>query len=139
MALLVRKAVRVAKSPVISSREDLPEIVNNVQVDFVGEILVPSTGEYAFSVQSDDGTELEIDGKRVLADASLSVAEALKHLRAGEDVSTQLIEIHRLENEGDRISREAIASRSAGCRKTASATVACPAARQSIAASARLA
>jgi uncharacterized protein Yka (UPF0111/DUF47 family) len=46
----------------------------------------------------------------VLADASLSVAEALAHLRAGEDVSAQLIEIHRLENEGDRISREAIAS-----------------------------
>ena len=46
----------------------------------------------------------------VLADASVSVAEALAHLRAGEDVSTQLIEIHRLENEGDRLSREAIAS-----------------------------
>ena len=46
----------------------------------------------------------------VLADASLSVAEALAHLRADEDVSSQLIEIHRLENEGDRISREAIAS-----------------------------
>jgi uncharacterized protein Yka (UPF0111/DUF47 family) len=46
----------------------------------------------------------------VLADASVSVAEALAHLRSGEDVSSQLIEIHRLENEGDRISREAIAS-----------------------------
>src|SRR3954463_12172515 len=46
----------------------------------------------------------------VLADASLSVAEALDHLRADADVSSQLIEIHRLENEGDRISREAIAS-----------------------------
>jgi uncharacterized protein len=46
----------------------------------------------------------------VLADASLSVAKALAHLRADEDVSSQLIEIHRLENEGDRISREAIAS-----------------------------
>jgi uncharacterized protein Yka (UPF0111/DUF47 family) len=46
----------------------------------------------------------------VLADASVSVADALAHLRAGRDVSTQLIEIHRLENEGDRISREAIAS-----------------------------
>jgi uncharacterized protein Yka (UPF0111/DUF47 family) len=46
----------------------------------------------------------------VLADASLSVAEALAHMRSGEDVSPQLIEIHRLENEGDRISREAIAS-----------------------------
>jgi uncharacterized protein Yka (UPF0111/DUF47 family) len=46
----------------------------------------------------------------VLADASVSVAEALAHLRADEDVSGQLIEIHRLENEGDRISREGIAS-----------------------------
>lgn len=46
----------------------------------------------------------------VLADASVSVADALAHLRAGEDVSGHLIEIHRLENEGDRISREAIAS-----------------------------
>jgi uncharacterized protein len=46
----------------------------------------------------------------VLAGASGEVASALAHLRAGEEVSTQLIEIHRLENEGDRISREAIAS-----------------------------
>jgi len=46
----------------------------------------------------------------VLAGASEAVASALTHLRAGDDVATQLIEIHRLENEGDRISREAIAS-----------------------------
>jgi uncharacterized protein len=46
----------------------------------------------------------------VLAGASEAVASALTHLRAGEDVSSELIEIHRLENEGDRISREAIAS-----------------------------
>src|SRR3954447_5440415 len=46
----------------------------------------------------------------VLADASLSVAEALAHLRADEDVSSQLIEIHRLEEEGDGIAREGIAA-----------------------------
>jgi uncharacterized protein Yka (UPF0111/DUF47 family) len=46
----------------------------------------------------------------VLAGAAEAVAEALVHLRSGADVSPQLIEIHRLENEGDRISREAIAS-----------------------------
>lgn len=66
---LVPKAVRLAKSPVIGSRDDVPEIVSNVQVDFVGEIQIPTAGEYAFSVQSDDGTKLEIDGERVLADA----------------------------------------------------------------------
>ena len=46
----------------------------------------------------------------VLGGAAEAVSSALTHLRAGEDVSTQLIEIHRLENEGDRISRDAIAS-----------------------------
>jgi uncharacterized protein Yka (UPF0111/DUF47 family) len=46
----------------------------------------------------------------VLAGAARAVADALVHLRAGEDVATDLIEIHRLENEGDRISRDAIAS-----------------------------
>jgi uncharacterized protein Yka (UPF0111/DUF47 family) len=46
----------------------------------------------------------------VLAGASKAVAEALVHLRSGEDVATDLVEIHRLENEGDRISRDAIAS-----------------------------
>src|SRR5512133_495680 len=46
----------------------------------------------------------------VLAGASRAVSRALVHLRSGEDVATDLIEIHRLENEGDRISRDAIAS-----------------------------
>src|SRR5437763_12231805 len=46
----------------------------------------------------------------VLAGACEAVASALAHLRSGDDVSAQRIEIHRLENEGDRISREAIAS-----------------------------
>jgi uncharacterized protein len=46
----------------------------------------------------------------VLAGASRAVSHALVHLRSGEDVATDLIEIHRLENEGDRISRDAIAS-----------------------------
>ena len=46
----------------------------------------------------------------VLAEACEAVAQALMRLRSGDDVSMQLIEIHRLENEGDRVSREAIAS-----------------------------
>jgi uncharacterized protein len=46
----------------------------------------------------------------VLAGAAAAVASALSLLRHGDDISAQLVEIHRLENEGDRISREAIAS-----------------------------
>jgi uncharacterized protein len=46
----------------------------------------------------------------VLAGAAGAVRSALSLLRSGDDLSAQLVEIHRLENEGDRISREAIAS-----------------------------
>ncbi|MBA2764692.1 MAG: DUF47 family protein [Thermoleophilaceae bacterium] len=46
----------------------------------------------------------------VLVSASEAVAAALRALRAGEDISGRLVEIHQLENEGDRLSRDAIAS-----------------------------
>ena len=38
------------------------------------------------------------------------VATSLRELRAGEDVAAQLMAIHRLENEADRIVRAAVAS-----------------------------
>ena len=46
----------------------------------------------------------------VLVGAGEEVAKALRCLRSGADFSPQLVEIHRLENEGDRISRDAVAS-----------------------------
>ena len=46
----------------------------------------------------------------VLVAAGDQVAKALGTLRSGEDVAPYLVEIHRLENEGDRLSRDAIAS-----------------------------
>jgi uncharacterized protein Yka (UPF0111/DUF47 family) len=46
----------------------------------------------------------------VLVGASEQIAAALRALRSGADLSVHLVEIHRLENEGDRISRAAIAS-----------------------------
>jgi|SRR5215218_2176189 len=46
----------------------------------------------------------------VLVGAGAEVARALRALRAGADVAAHLVEIHRLENEGDRLSRDAIAS-----------------------------
>jgi uncharacterized protein Yka (UPF0111/DUF47 family) len=44
----------------------------------------------------------------VLVAAGEQVAGALSALRAGTDLSPHLVEIHRLENEGDRLSRAAI-------------------------------
>ena len=47
---------------------------------------------------------------RVLKEASRQVAEAMPRLRGFRDVSAYTVEINRLENEGDRITREAVAS-----------------------------
>jgi uncharacterized protein Yka (UPF0111/DUF47 family) len=46
----------------------------------------------------------------VLVGATEQVARALRTIRTGGDITPNLVEIHRLENEGDRISREAVAS-----------------------------
>jgi uncharacterized protein len=46
----------------------------------------------------------------VLVAAGAEVSAALRALRAGADLRPHLLEIHRLENEGDRLSRDAIAS-----------------------------
>ncbi|CAB4861019.1 unannotated protein [freshwater metagenome] len=46
----------------------------------------------------------------VLVGASEQVAHALRGLRKGVDLGPSLVEIHRLENEGDRLSREALGS-----------------------------
>ncbi len=47
---------------------------------------------------------------KVLVGACEQLAEGLDHLREFKDLDKYWIEIHRLENEGDRISRDAVAS-----------------------------
>jgi uncharacterized protein Yka (UPF0111/DUF47 family) len=46
----------------------------------------------------------------VLVHAGAQVAEALGCLRSGADIAPHLVEIHRLENEGDRVTRDAVGS-----------------------------
>ena len=55
-----------------------------------------------------DGAGTALAG--VLVDAAEQVAGALRGLRGGTDLRPHLVEIHRLENEGDRLIREAVAS-----------------------------
>ena len=47
---------------------------------------------------------------RVLEDSCRNVAQALARLRGFQDLNHYLVEVNRLENEGDRITREALAS-----------------------------
>jgi uncharacterized protein len=46
----------------------------------------------------------------ILRDAARQVAAAMPRMRSFEDISHYTVEIHRLENDGDRTSREAMAS-----------------------------
>jgi predicted phosphate transport protein (TIGR00153 family) len=46
----------------------------------------------------------------VLRDATRQIAAAIPLIRGFKDISHHMVEVHRLENEGDRITREAIAS-----------------------------
>jgi uncharacterized protein Yka (UPF0111/DUF47 family) len=46
----------------------------------------------------------------VLAQAARQIAEAMPRLRNFDDMSHYTVEVNRLENEGDRICREAVAS-----------------------------
>jgi uncharacterized protein Yka (UPF0111/DUF47 family) len=46
----------------------------------------------------------------VIHQAARQIAEAIPRLRGFNDISSHTVEINRLENEGDRITREAIAS-----------------------------
>ena len=47
---------------------------------------------------------------RVLEDACRNIAQALTRLRGFQDLNHYFVEVNRLENEGDRITREALAS-----------------------------
>jgi uncharacterized protein len=46
----------------------------------------------------------------VLVAAADELAGAIRGLRTGEDIGPRLVEVNRLENEGDRIQRDAVAS-----------------------------
>jgi uncharacterized protein Yka (UPF0111/DUF47 family) len=64
------------------------------------------------------GIEAPMEQAIVMADllvaAAAQVSAALEALRDGSELAPLLVEIHRLENEGDRVSRDAIAALFAG-------------------------
>ncbi len=58
--------------------------------------------------------EQSIEFADVLVGAAEQIASALRSLRTRTDLGPHLVEIHRLENEGDRLQRDAVASLFAG-------------------------
>ena len=58
--------------------------------------------------------EQAVEFTEVLVGAGEQIAQALRCLRTGGELGPHLVEIHRLENEGDRLQRDAVASLFAG-------------------------
>ncbi len=88
-------------------REDILALASGLDdiLDFTEEV-ADFLGLYRIEAPMDQAIELA----KVLHQASRQVAEALPRLRGQEDVSHYVVEIHRLENDGDRIERMALAS-----------------------------
>jgi predicted phosphate transport protein (TIGR00153 family) len=58
--------------------------------------------------------EQAVEFTDVLVGAAEQIAQALRCLRNGAELGPHLVEIHRLENEGDRLQRDGVASLFAG-------------------------
>ena len=88
-------------------REDILALASALDdvVDFTEEV-ADYLGLYKIEAPMDQAQQLAT----VLHQASRQIAEALPRLRGFKDISHYTVEINRLENDGDRIVREAIAS-----------------------------
>jgi uncharacterized protein len=88
-------------------REDIHELSSALDdvVDFTEEV-ADYLGLYKIEAPMAQAQELA----KVLHAAARQIAEAMPRLRRFEDISRYTVEINRLENDGDRIVREAIAS-----------------------------
>jgi uncharacterized protein len=88
-------------------REDIYELASALDdvVDFTEEV-ADYLGLYKIEAPMEQAQNLA----HVLHAAARQIAEAMPRLRGFKDLSHYTVEINRLENDGDRITREAIAS-----------------------------
>jgi predicted phosphate transport protein (TIGR00153 family) len=88
-------------------REDIILLASSLDdiADFTEEV-ADYLGLYKIEAPMEQAQRLA----HILLDASRQIAEAMPRLRDFKDMDKYTIEIHRLENDGDRIVREAIAS-----------------------------
>jgi predicted phosphate transport protein (TIGR00153 family) len=88
-------------------REDILALASALDdiVDYTEEV-ADYLGLYKIEAPMDQAIKLA----RVLKAATRQISEAIPRLRGFHDISVYTVEINRLENEGDRITREAVAS-----------------------------
>jgi uncharacterized protein len=102
---LIRRLNQTFVTPI--DREDIIELASSLDdiVDYIEEV-ADYLGLYRIEAPMLQSQALAA----VLRDASREIAQALRLMRGYNDISRHIVEVHRLENEGDRIAREAIAS-----------------------------
>jgi predicted phosphate transport protein (TIGR00153 family) len=88
-------------------REDILALASALDdvVDYTEEV-ADYLGLYKIEAPMDQAIRLA----RVLKEASAQIAEAIPRLRGFRDISRYTVEVNRLENDGDRLTREAVAS-----------------------------
>ncbi len=88
-------------------REDILALASALDdiVDYTEEV-----ADYLGLYKIEAPMEQSIQLARVLKDACAQISEAIPRLRGFRDISHYTVEVNSLENEGDRITREAVAS-----------------------------
>jgi len=88
-------------------REDIYELVSALDdvVDYTVEV-ADYLGLYKIEAPMEQAQRLT----HILLQAARELAEAIPLLRGFQDLSKHTVEVNRLENDGDRVSREAMAS-----------------------------
>jgi uncharacterized protein len=88
-------------------REDIYELASALDdiVDYTEEV-ADYLGLYKIEAPMSQAQRLA----HILVQASRQIAEAMPRMRTFRDISHYTVEVNRLENDGDRVTREAIAS-----------------------------
>ena len=102
---IIRRLNETFVTPI--DREDIYELASALDdvVDFTEEV-----ADYLILYKIESPMEQAQRLAHVLLESSRAIAEAMPRLRGFKDMSHYTVEINRLENDGDRIVREAIAS-----------------------------
>jgi predicted phosphate transport protein (TIGR00153 family) len=102
---IIRRLNETFVTPI--DREDILALASALDdiVDYTEEV-ADYLGLYKIEAPMDQSLALA----HVLRDACRQLVEAMPRLRGFQDISHYTIEVHRLENDGDRITREAMAA-----------------------------
>jgi len=102
---IIRRLNETFVTPI--DREDIYALASGLDdvVDYTEEV-ADYLGLYQIEAPMEQAQRLA----HVLLQASRQIAEAMPRLRNFDDISHYTVEVNRLENDGDRITREAVAS-----------------------------